>query len=102
MPEFATPWTIARQAPLSMGFSRQEYWRGLLFPLPEDLPDPGIKPTPLRSPALAGRFTETEDAMVRCHHQLNAHEFQQTPGDSEGQGSLVCYGPWGLNESDVT
>ena len=42
---------IAYQAPLSMGFSRQEYWSGLLFPSPEDLPDPGIKPG---SPVLAG------------------------------------------------
>ena len=41
---FATPWTVANQAPLSMGFSRQEYWSGLLFPSPGDLPDPGIEP----------------------------------------------------------
>ena len=41
---FVTPWTVARQAPLSMGFSRQEYWSGLPFPSPGDLPDPGIKP----------------------------------------------------------
>ena len=46
---FATPWTVARQPPLSMGFSRQEYWSGLPFPSPGDLPDPGIEP---RSPAL--------------------------------------------------
>jgi len=46
---FANPWTIAYQAPLSMGFSRQEYWSELPFPSPGDLPDPGIKP---RSPAL--------------------------------------------------
>ena len=46
---FATPWTVAYQALLSMGFSRQEYWSGLPFPSPGDLPDPGIKP---RSPAL--------------------------------------------------
>ena len=44
-----TPWTVAHQAPLSMGFSRQEYWSGLPFPSPGDLPKPGIKP---RSPAL--------------------------------------------------
>ena len=43
---FATPWTIAHQAPLSMGFSRQEYWSGLPFPSPGDLPDPGIEPRP--------------------------------------------------------
>ena len=41
---FATPWTIAHQAPLSLGFSRQEYWSGLPSPSPGDLPDPGIKP----------------------------------------------------------
>ena len=46
---FVTPWTIAHQAPLSMGFSRQEYWSGLPFPSPGDLPDPGIE---LRSPTL--------------------------------------------------
>ena len=43
---FATPWTAAYQAPLSMGFSRQEYWSGLPFPSPRDLPDPGIEPGP--------------------------------------------------------
>ena len=41
---FATPWTVAYQAPPSMGFSRQEYWSGLLFPSPGDLPNPGIEP----------------------------------------------------------
>ena len=46
---FATPWAVAHQAPPSMGFSRQEYWSGLPFPSPGDLPDPGIK---LRSPPL--------------------------------------------------
>ena len=46
---FATPWTVAHNAPLSMGFSRQEYWSGVPFPSPEDLPGPGIEP---RSPAL--------------------------------------------------
>ena len=55
----ATPWTVARQAPLSMGFSRQEYWSGLLFPYPGDLPDLTIKPTSLISPILAGRFFAT-------------------------------------------
>ena len=46
---FATPWTVAHQAPPSMEFSRQEYWSGLPFPSPGDLPNPGIEP---RSPAL--------------------------------------------------
>ena len=48
------PWTVVRQAPLSMGFSRQEYWSGWPFPPPGDLPDPGIEPTPLVPSALAG------------------------------------------------
>ena len=53
---FVTPWTVAYQAPLSMGFSRQEYWSGLSFPSPGGLPDPGIEPT---SSALVGGFTIT-------------------------------------------
>ena len=51
-----TPWTVACQAPLSMGFSQQEYWSGVPFPSPGDLPDPRTEPT---SPALAGRFFTT-------------------------------------------
>ena len=50
----ATPWSAAHQAPLSMGFSRQEDWSGLTFPPPRDLPDPGIKPDSLTSLAFAG------------------------------------------------
>ena len=53
---FVTPWTAARQAPLSMGFSRQEYWSGLPCPPPGDLHNTEIKPASLKSPALAGRF----------------------------------------------
>ena len=56
---FAAPWTIAHQAPLFMGFSRQEYWSGLSCSPPEDLPYPGIEPESLRSPALAGKFFTT-------------------------------------------
>ena len=54
---FETLWTIAHQAPRSIGFSRQEYWSGLSFPPPEDLPDPGIESA---SPALVSRFFTTE------------------------------------------
>ena len=53
----ATPWTVACQAPLSMGFSRQEYWSGLPFTSPGDLPDPGIEPG---SPALQADSLPTE------------------------------------------
>ena len=49
---FAAPWTVACQGPLSMGFSKQEYWSGLPFPSPEDLLDPGIEPMSLVSLAL--------------------------------------------------
>ena len=44
----------------------------------------------------------TEGEMVGWHHRLNGHEFEQTPGDSEGQGSLACCGPWGHKELDTT
>ena len=53
---FAVQWTVACQAPLSIGFSRQKYWSGLPCPTPGDLPDPGIEPASLTSPALAGSF----------------------------------------------
>ena len=53
---FVTPWTVIHQAPLSMEFSRHEYWNGSPFPTLRDLPYPGIKPEYLVSPALAGRF----------------------------------------------
>ena len=59
---FVTPWTVDRQAPPSMGFSRQEYWSGLPCPPPGTLPNPGSKPTSLTSPALAGGFFATSAA----------------------------------------
>jgi len=57
MSDSVTPWTVACQASLSMGFSRQEYWSGLPCPPPGDLPNPGIKP---RSPALQADFIPSE------------------------------------------
>ena len=66
---FATPWTVARQAPLSMGFSRQEYWSGLPFPSPGDLPNPGIEP---RSPALqADAFSSEPPGKIICLPDTN-------------------------------
>ena len=59
---FETPWTIAHQAPLSMRFFRQEYWSGLPCPPLGDLPNPGIEPASLKSPALRGRFFTTNTA----------------------------------------
>ena len=70
---FATLWTVVCQAPLPMQFSRQEYWSGLPFPLPGDLPDPGIEPTSLMSPGLAGRFftiSTTWDTILPALHRL--------------------------------
>ena len=63
----ATPWTAACQAPLSMGFCRQEYWSGLPFLAPGDLSDPGIKPASLMSPALGGGFFNTSTAPTPRH-----------------------------------
>ena len=56
---FVTPWSVAHQAPLSMGFFRQEYWGGLLFPSPGDLPNPRIEAVSLLSSSLAGGFFTT-------------------------------------------
>ena len=65
---FAIACTVALQVPLSMGFPRQEYWSGLPFPSPRDLPKPGIEPT---SPALADRFFTTEPSgKPKCCHQV--------------------------------
>ena len=64
----ATPWTVAHQAPLSMGFSRQEYWSSLPFPPPGNLPDPGIKLISPKSLTLVGRFFTT--VCPRYHHLL--------------------------------
>ena len=61
-PTLCDPWAAACQAPLSMGFSRQECWSGLPCPLPRDLPDPGTEPVSLTSPALAGGFFTTSTA----------------------------------------
>ena len=83
----ATPWTVTHQAPLSMGFSRPEYWNGLSFPSLGDLPDSGTEP---RSPALQADSLPSEPPR---NHLVNGHEFEQTPGDGGGQGSLVCCSP---------
>ena len=67
---FLSLWTVAHQAPLPMGFSRQEYWSGLSFPPPGDLPDPGIKPA---SPVLTGGFftTEPPEKILYVNYNLN-------------------------------
>ena len=65
---FAALWTVAHQAPLSLGFSRQEYWGGWPCPPLRDLPDPGVEPASLRSPSLAGGFFTTSTTWSPCPH----------------------------------
>ena len=74
---FATLWTIAHQAPLSMGFSRQKYWSGLLCPPPGDLPNPGIEPISLTSPALAGGFFTTSTTWEACLMLYVSHNYAE-------------------------
>ena len=97
--DFATPWAVAHQVSLSVGFSRQEYWSGLSFPSPEDLPDPGVEPM---SPSVAGRFFSTElpgkpktlassgeIPVVRCHVCLNV-----IPRPAALQGTYLKCASW--------
>ena len=96
--QLCDPIDIARQAPLSMGFSRQEYWSGLPCLPPEDLPNPGIKLSSLTSPALAGRsFTScaTWEAHIIIH--LSKHAMNSTKSKSKGKlcmdfGWITMYG----------
>ena len=74
---FATPWTMACHAPLSMEFSRQEYWSGFPFSPLGDLPDPGIKLVSLVSPALTGRFFTTVP-LVYCSTIYNSQAMEAT------------------------
>ena len=92
---FATPWTIALQAPLSMRFSKQEYWSGLPFPSPGDLPDPWTESVFPMSPALVGKFFTTsatwghKAASYRyyiCFFQSPYHSFPEG-----GQGNPLQY-----------
>ena len=79
---FATPWITAHQALLSIGFSRQEYLSGLPFPSPGDLPNPGIEPVSLASPALAGRFFTTgttwEAIYIYMYTYIYIHTYTHT------------------------
>ena len=78
MANSATLWTVAHQAPYSMGFSRQEYWSGLPCPPPGDLPNPGIEPASLMSPELAGGFftsSATWEAILSREEELKALDF---------------------------
>ena len=85
-PTLCNPWTVTHQAPLSMGFSRQEYWSGLPFPSPGDLPNPRIK---LKSPLLPGRFFTTEPPIYYLVVQSLIHVWLfATPWTAACQASL--------------
>ena len=87
---FLTPWTVAHQASLSMGFPKLKYWRVLPFPPPSDLPDPGVKPVTPMLPELAGRFFTIEPT-----GKVNSVVFTSP----EGALQVVFYGeasPWNL------
>ena len=107
------PMDCSPPGPLFVGFSRHEYWRGLPLPPPADLPNPGIKPVSLMSPALAAGFFTTAVHGVANSRTLSLFTFicwrrkwQPTPvclpGESQGRGSLVGCRLWGLTESDMT
>ena len=79
---FATPWTVAHQAPPSMGFSRQEYWGGLPFPPPRDLPNPGMEP---RSPALqADTLTSEPPGKPKSHYYIEENNWMFKPARDFG------------------
>ena len=112
MPDSVTPWTIASQAPLSVGFPRQEYWSGLPFPSSGDLPDPEIKTVSL---ALAGGSFTPEPPEPNSHLftpivqsllYFKRRKWKPTPvflpGKSHGQMSMVGSSPWDCKELDVT
>ena len=77
--DLATLWTVARQPPLSMGFSRQEYWSGLPCPPPGDLPHAGIKPASLISSALTGGFFTTSSTWEASEAPINTCLTPTTP-----------------------
>ena len=104
-----TPWTVAQQTPLSMGIFRQEYWSGLPFPSPGDLPHPGIEPVSPISQGISGRFFFfflTTGASLEAQLVMNPPAMQETPVPFLGQEgplekrwathSSILRLPWGL------
>ena len=95
---FTTLWTTACQAPLFIGFSRQEYWSGLPFLSPEDLPNPGIKPSFLMSPALAGMFFTTSATRkpmgLDLFHESRCPAANQDTSVQDGGALLLPPAPW--------
>ena len=95
---FVTLWAVGHHAPLSMGFSRQEYWSGLPLPPSGDLPDPGIEPTSLMSPALAGGFFTTR-ATWEALPCLLGSEWKSLSSNSLRPHGL--YSPWNSQSQNI-
>ena len=99
---FATPWTVALQAPLSMEFFRQGHWSGLPCPPPEDLPDPGIEPVSAASPELASRLFVTPCHLGSPHKCIrNTYlepESVVCAGDKQDKEGLFPHGFYHLRE----
>ena len=101
------PWTARRSSQSSLKEINPEYLlEGLMLKLQYfghlmQRAD-SLERTLMLGKGRQGEKGTAEDEMVGWHHQLNAHEFEQAPGDSEGQGSLVCHSPWGCKESAMT
>ena len=97
MSDSATLWTVGCLTPLSMGFSRQEYWSGLPCPPPGDLPDPEIEPESLTSPALAGGFFTTSATWKAWFWHRNRQIIQwyriENPEKHELQLGVLVYDP---------
>ena len=100
---FATPWTVALQAPLSMGFSRQEYWNGLSRSSPRNLPNTRTEPTSLKLPSLAGKFFTTsttwEAIFFLCdsfdpnslgHGDFYSHHMEEEMGSQMIEFKVTC------------
>ena len=94
---FATPWTVAYQAPPSVGFSRQEYWSGLPFPSPGDLPDPGIE---LGSPAFqADTLTSDPPGKPKSEDTRGHPDLNRGPLDLQSNALPLSYTPCDINWS---
>ena len=92
-----TLWTIAFEAPLSAGFSRQGYWSGLLCPLPGDLLDRGMEPVFLMSPALAGRFFIARATREAPNRHTHTHTHAHTEKKQKNRISII---PWYFNQKN--
>ena len=89
---FVTLWAVAHQAPLSMEFSRQEYWKGLSFPPSGDLPNPGLNPSSLASPALAGRYF-TNCTTWKAHQVYEKYALHVYPDEEKDKTAKLHEGP---------